>query len=332
MQLHPDDLDPSMGAKTGWAFLFPGQGSQSVGMGRALAEVVPEAAAVFQEADDCLGEPISRLCFEGPADLLNQTINTQPAILTAGIAALRALEAAGMARPILVAGHSLGEYSALVAAGSLAFADAVRLVRRRGELMEAAVPAGVGCMAVLLGLDESKVREVCVQASHEASAMVQPANFNCPGQIAISGHSAAVERAMELGLAAGASKAIRLPVSGPFHSALMGPAGDALRDELAQVRIQDPNVPVVANVTARPVTTAQEVFDALAAQVSAPVLWEASLRWMLEQPVRSFLEVGPGRVLSGMLKRVDRSSDTLNVEGPQDLEKVLARQKGDGVR
>ena len=307
------------------AFLFPGQGSQYAGMGKALAEVFPVARAVFEEADRALRFALSRLCFEGPEDELKLTANTQPAILTVSVAAYRVLEEKGV-RPAFVAGHSLGEYSALVAAGSLALADAVRAVRKRGTYMQDAVPAGEGAMAAILGLAADKLAEVCRQAAQ--GQVVSPANLNSPGQIVISGHTAAVERAMEAAKAAGAKRAIRLPVSAPFHCSLLEPVARRLAADFESIRFANLHVPLATNADADLVTSGAAARDALLRQVPAPVRWEESMRKLIAQGCNTFVEVGPGKVLTGLLRQIDSSKTGLNVEDPESLERALARLRG----
>jgi [acyl-carrier-protein] S-malonyltransferase len=303
------------------AFLFPGQGSQSVGMGRALAEQFPEAQAVFDEADRALGEPLSELIFNGPADTLTLTEHTQPAILTMSIAACRVLGMKGIA-PALVAGHSLGEYSAHVAAGTLSFADAVRLVRHRGRYMQEAVPVGTGAMAAILGLDAERVAQACEEAAQ--GDIVSPANLNAPGQIVIAGAAAAVARAMERAKALGARRAVPLQVSAPFHCALMKPAERRLEPELRALVGSNPRVPVIANVDAEPKTTSAASIEALIRQVSAPVRWEDVMRRLVADGATTFIEVGPGAVLCGLGKKAARDARFINVETPADLAAVEA--------
>jgi [acyl-carrier-protein] S-malonyltransferase len=301
------------------ACVFPGQGSQTVGMGRALADQVPVAAATFEEADRALGEPLSRIIFDGPVETLTLTEYTQPAILTASIAAWRVLTAQGLS-PAFVAGHSLGEYSAHVAAGTLDFADAVRLVRNRGRYMQEAVPVGTGAMAAILGLDEAAVMQACADAAQ--GEVVSPANLNGGGQIAIAGASGAVARAGERAKALGAKRVIPLKVSAPFHCALMNPAGERLRPELRAVRAHDPRIPVVANVDAQPRRTAAASIDALIAQVSSPVRWEDTVKFLATAGVTTYVEVGPGTVLSGLIRKIHRDATVFNVLAPEDLNAV----------
>jgi [acyl-carrier-protein] S-malonyltransferase len=303
------------------AYVFPGQGSQSVGMGRAIADNSRLAKGVFAEADEVLDFPLSALCFEGPEEKLNLTENTQPALLTTSVALWKEFEAHAP-EPDYVAGHSLGEYSALVAAGSLAFADAVRVVRARGQLMEAAVPAGNGAMAAVLGLDRETLETLCRDVSTERET-VELANLNCPGQIVISGSSAGVKAAAERARKAGARRVVPLAVSGPFHSSLMKPAGERLQKVLEGVRVQSARIPVVANVCACPLRSGDDIERALVRQVAAPVLWEDSVRWMLEQGVDTFVEIGPGRVLSGLIRKIDRKANVYHVGDPESLEKTL---------
>jgi [acyl-carrier-protein] S-malonyltransferase len=293
------------------AFLFPGQGSQKVGMGRALAEAHPVCRATFEEADDALGQALSRLCFEGPEEQLVLTENTQPAILAVSIAMYRLLRERGLS-PDVVAGHSLGEYSAHVAAGTLSFADALRTVKRRGRYMQDAVPFGAGAMSAVLGLDAGLVEQACREASQ--GEVVSPANLNAPGQVVIAGEVGAVSRAGERAKALGAKRVIPLPVSAPFHCALMAPAEERLAPELRAMRVSDPRVPVVANVDATFKRGAAAAIEALVRQVSRPVLWEASIRNLASAGVRTYVEVGPGTVLSGMVKKIHVGADVVNVE------------------
>jgi [acyl-carrier-protein] S-malonyltransferase len=288
-------------------------------MGRALADQFPESRAVFDEADAALGEPLSDLIFNGPPDRLMLTENTQPAILTASIAAYRTLERRGC-RPAMVAGHSLGEYSAHVAAGTIAFRDAVRLVRNRGRYMQQAVPVGAGAMAAILGLDPAGVEQACREASE--GDVVSAANLNAPGQVVIAGTAAAVRRAMERSKALGAKRAIPLQVSAPFHCALMKPAEDRLEPELRALPARAPQIPVVANVDADPKRDAAAAIDALVRQVSAPVRWDDVMKRMVAEGVTAFVEVGPGTVLSGLAKKAARDATVLNVAEPADLAAV----------
>ena len=298
------------------AFVFPGQGSQQVGMGKALAEAFPEAGAVFREADEALGFPLSKLCFEGPESELQLTAITQPAILTTSVAAWRVLAARGL-RPAWVAGHSLGEYSALVAAGTLSLAEAVVAVRRRGQYMQEAVPVGQGAMAAILALDLPGVEKACAEAAQ--GEVVSPANINSPGQVVIAGHAAAVDRAMEACKAAGARRAVRLPVSAPFHCALMRPAQSRLAADLAALSFRDLEVPLVNNVDARVVRTGNEARDGLVRQVSASVLWQPSVELLVKEGVDTFVEVGPGTVLTGLVKKIAKGARTFNVDDPSSL-------------
>lgn len=309
------------------AFVFPGQGSQAVGMGRELYEHYAAARAVFDEADDALGFPLSRLCFDGPVEELWLTYNTQPALLTVSVAALRVLAEHGVA-PDVAAGHSLGEYSALVAAGALTFADAVRLVRLRGQYMNEAVPAGMGTMGAVIGLDGPAVEALCRQVT---GGVVEPATYNSPGQVVVAGETAAVQECLELARAAGARRVQLLSVSGPFHCRLLEPAGERLAGALEEVEIRDPRIPVIANVNAAPVTTAAEVRSALIAQVSRPVLWEQSVRRLVDMGATLAVEVGEGRVLCGLVKRIAPELECLPCGDRAGLEKVLARLSGGGV-
>jgi [acyl-carrier-protein] S-malonyltransferase len=303
------------------AFVFPGQGSQVVGMGKALFDAFPQSRAVFEEADAALGFALSRLCFEGPEAELQLTANTQPAILAASLAALRPLLARG-ARPDWVAGHSLGEYSALVAAGAIGLADALRTVRRRGEYMQEAVPVGVGAMAAILGLDLPAIEDACREAA--AGEVVSPANVNSAGQVVIAGHAAAVDRASELCKARGAKRAVRLPVSAPFHCALMKPAQDRLAPDLAALAFRDPEVPLVSNVDARVVREGDACRDGLVRQVSGAVRWQESVELLAREGVDVFVEVGPGTVLSGLVRKIAKGARVLNVDSPESLEAAVA--------
>lgn len=301
------------------AFVFPGQGAQTVGMGKALADRFDACRQAFAEADAALGEPLSDLIFNGPMGRLTLTENTQPAILAMSVAVHRLLEQKGL-RPAIVAGHSLGEYSAHVAAGTLAFADAVRLVRNRGRYMQEATPVGRGAMAAILGLDEAGVNQACADAAQ--GDVVSAANLNGAGQIVIAGAAAAVARASERAKALGARRAIPLPVSAPFHCALMKPAEIRLTPELHSVQAADPRIPVVANVDAEPKRTAAASIDALIRQVASPVRWEDVVRRLASEGVTRYVEVGPGKALSGMIKRIVSGATIFNVEGPDDLAAV----------
>lgn len=305
----------------GLVLIFPGQGSQSPGMGKDLAEKFPVARQVFEEADDALGFAISRLCFEGPAEDLQLTENTQPAILTVSIAAFRAMMDADISAPAFVAGHSLGEYSALVAAGALSLSDAVRTVRARGRYMQEAVPVGTGAMAAVLGGELSEILRVCEEAS--GGQVCSVANFNSPGQAVIAGNTEAVDRAIE-GLSGVAKKVVKLKVSAPFHCALMKPAQDKLAADLERLDFKAPAMPVVTNVDARATTAPDELRDALVRQVSAPVRWVDSMQLLIEQSAGPFVEVGPGKVLSGLMRQINRGVKTLNVEDAASLEGTKA--------
>jgi [acyl-carrier-protein] S-malonyltransferase len=304
------------------AFLSPGQASQYPGMGRDLAEKFPESKAVFDEADVTLGFSLSKLCFEGSEDALKQTENTQPAILTVSTAAYRVLEKQGIA-PDFVAGHSLGEYSALVAAGSLEFSTAVKLVRGRGRYMQEAVPPGQGAMAAILGLSPADVAEVCKKAAE--SEVVSPANMNSPEQTVISGSAAAVKRAVEIASQSGAKRAVILPVSAPFHCALMLAAQQRLEPDLRAARFSNLKFPLITNVDAEAISTAEEARDALIRQVTSPVRWLESIRDMIENGVTVFVEVGPGKVLSGLLRQIDRSVRVFNVEDSTSLQSTVEK-------
>jgi [acyl-carrier-protein] S-malonyltransferase len=313
------------------AFLFPGQGAQAVGMGKALADACPEARAAFEEADAAfaaaadrpaagsLQHRLTRLCFEGPEDQLTLTEQTQPAILAVSIAAARVLEARGI-RPQFVAGHSLGEYSANVAAGTFGFPDAIGIVRRRGRYMQDAVPAGQGAMAAILGLEAPAVRQACDEAAE--GEVVSPANINSPGQIVIAGAAGAVRRAAERAKALGARRVTLLNVSAPFHCALMKPAETRLEPELRALPVRDPRVPIVANVDAEPKRDARAAIDALVRQVSAPVLWEDVVRRLASEGVTTYVEVGPGRVLGGLVKRIHQDARVLAFAAPDDLQQL----------
>lgn len=304
------------------AFIFPGQGSQYAGMGKDLADNFKIAADTLAEADDALGFKLSELCFSGPDEELKLTMNTQPAILAVSIAALRVLRVETGLLPDFLAGHSLGEFSALVASGALQLTDALRTVRLRGKFMQEAVPVGVGAMAAILSVDADVLAEICREA--EQGEVVAPANFNSPGQIVIAGHASAVNRAIEIAKGRGFRKAMLLPVSAPFHSALMTPAGERLRGVLDAVDISDMAIPVVTNVEAAPNRDKSRIKELLVTQVSAPVRWDDSVRWMISNGVTSFTEIGPGKVLSGLVKRIDKEVQTFNIEDAKGLHSLPA--------
>jgi [acyl-carrier-protein] S-malonyltransferase len=307
-------------AENTMALLFPGQGSQAIGMGKDLAEKYPLARRTFEEADDALGYKLSAVCFEGPEDQLRLTEITQPAILTVSVAVLRVLETR-MPRVSFVAGHSLGEYSAHVASGTFSFAEALRTVRNRGRYMQEAVPVGVGAMAAVLGMDLVKVTAVCRDAAQ--GEVCEPANINSPEQIVISGNTAAVERAAKLADERGAKRAKLLPVSAPFHCSLMKPAQDRLEGDLNALRLQKPVYPVACNVDAELVTDDLRARDTLLRQVTGPVKWDACVRLLIAQGVQTFIEAGPGKVLCGLLRQIDRSKPCLNVSDESSLTKTL---------
>ena len=302
------------------AFLFPGQGSQVVGMGKELADKYPIARQTFEEADDALGYKLSQVCFEGPEDKLRLTEITQPAILTVSVAAFRVLNERGL-KPHYVAGHSLGEYSAHVAANTVSFADAVRTVRNRGKFMQEAVPIGVGAMAAILGMNIDKVNGICEEAAQ--GEVCEAANINSPEQIVISGHAGAVERATKLADERGAKKAKLLPVSAPFHCSLMKPAQDRLAGHLNALQLNSPGTPVVCNVDAAVVASADQARDALLRQVTGAVKWEQSVRLLISKGVQSFVEVGPGKVLWGLMRQIDRAPSSLYVGDDSSLQKTL---------
>jgi [acyl-carrier-protein] S-malonyltransferase len=301
------------------AFIFPGQGSQYVGMGKELYENFSVAKQIFEEADDALRQSISGLCFKGPEEALKLTENTQPAVLTTSIAALKVLQAEKGLIPSFTAGHSLGEYSALVASEALTFSEAVKIVRLRGKFMQEAVPVGEGAMAAVLGMEREQVEKVCEEVS--SGEVLTTANFNCPGQIVIAGHAKAVERAIERIKQEG-KKAVLLPVSAPFHSPLMKPAGERLEKALEEISITDLKIPVVTNVEAEVNTSKDRVKGLLVSQVSSPVRWEESMRKMIEKGIEQVLEIGPGKVLSGLMKRIDNRIETGNLEDLQTLKKI----------
>ncbi len=307
------------------AFIFPGQASQYPGMGKELAEKYPAAQAVFAEADKALGFSVSKLCFEGTEDELKLTANTQPAILAVSVAAYRVLADKGITADF-VAGHSLGEYSALVAAGSLSFGDAVKLVRKRGTYMQEAVPAGQGSMAAIMGLSPTVVQDVCKRAAE--GQVCSPANLNSSEQTVISGDVDAVKRAVEIASQSGAKRAVVLAVSAPFHSALMMPAQLKLEKDLASIKFADLQMPLVTNVDADSIRKGEEARSALVRQVTMPVRWEESMRMLLDEGVNTFVEVGPGRVLTGLMRQIERSVTTLNVEDEKSLAGTLDKITG----
>jgi [acyl-carrier-protein] S-malonyltransferase len=314
-------MNPAMHKKI--AFLFPGQGSQAVGMGRDLVDRFSIAAETFVEADEALGIPLSKLCFEGPEEDLRLTENTQPAILTVSVAAARVLKEKGI-EPALAAGHSLGEWSAHVIAGTFSFADGLRAVRARGAAMQRAVPAGAGAMAAVLALDAAQVAEACAEAARETGLTVQAANLNSPAQTVISGAAAAVEKAAEICKAKGARRAVMLPVSAPFHCALMQPAQEEVARVLARITLISPRIPVAANVTGQLVTTADAVRNALIRQVTGAVRWVDCINALKAAAPGVYVEAGPGRVLCGLLKQIDGDLKSLNVEDSASFEKTLA--------
>jgi len=301
------------------AFIFPGQGSQYVEMGKEFHDQFRAAREVFEEADDTLRFSISKLCFQGPEEELKLTENTQPAILTTSIATFKVFQTEKGINPQFAAGHSLGEYSALVASGALSFAEAVQTVRLRGKFMQEAVPVGEGAMAAILGMEREDVEKLCEEVA--AGEILSPANFNCPGQIVIAGHSNAVQRAIERVKQEG-KRAVLLPVSAPFHSPLMKPAGARLERALEEITVRDLNVPVVTNVEAEINTSKDRVKPLLVAQVSSPVRWEESMRRMIKEGIEQVLEIGPGKVLSGLMKRIDPKIEIKNIEDIQTLKKV----------
>jgi [acyl-carrier-protein] S-malonyltransferase len=304
------------------AFLFPGQGSQAVGMGKELAAMYPVAQHTFDEADEALGFKLSQLCFEGPEDQLKLTQNTQPAILTVSVAATRVLAEIGISADF-AAGHSLGEYSAHVAAGTLEFADAVRAVRNRGRYMQEAVPVGQGAMAAILGMELEPLKQICDEAAQ--GEVCEPANINSPGQIVISGAAGAVQRAANLATSRGAKRAVMLPVSAPFHCALMQPAQDRLEQDLRALKFNDPDFPVIANVDSELVTTGDGGRERLVRQVTGAVQWERSMRALVEKGTQTFVEIGPGKVLCGLIRQIDRGKLCLNVEDQASLQRVISQ-------
>ena len=307
------------------AFVFPGQGAQTIGMGRELAENYAAAKKVFEEATEALGFDIEAMIFDGDEETLKITENTQPAIVTTSVACLEVLKEKGIS-PDVVAGLSLGEYTAHVAAGSITFADAVKLVRKRGKFMQEAVPIGVGTMAAIIGLTQAQVIDCCEQA--EKIGVVEPANFNCPGQIVVAGQVSAVEKVCETAKEKGAKRALILPVSAPFHCSMLKPAGDKLAVELDKVVIHDGEIPVIANVNAEYIKNKDEIKPLLIQQVSTCVKWEDSIRKMIDDGVDTLIEVGPGKTLSSFAKKIDRTLNILNVEDLTSLEKTLERLEG----
>ena len=306
------------------AFIFPGQGSQSVGMLLPAHEAWPQVADTFAEASDVLGFDLLQMACDGPAETLSLTANTQPLILTASVALFRAYRALGGPMPAVAAGHSLGEFSALVAANSLDFSDAVRLVRQRGEAMQVSVPVGVGAIAAIIGLDDDTINATCATISRSNEHVVLAVNYNSPGQVVIAGHSAAVEEAVVALKEAGAKRALPLPVSAPFHTPLMTHAGDVLREVLATTDLRDPLIPVISNVDAQAQQTASAIRDLLVQQVSAPVQWTGCVATMIDMGCERFVECGPGKVLSGLVKRIDKSKPCSVVETPDDMGTTLA--------
>lgn len=306
------------------AFVFPGQGSQAAGMGKALHESFETARAVFAEADAVLGFPLSQLCFQGPDEQLKLTENTQPAILAVSVAAFRVLSEAGL-RPDFVAGHSLGEYSALVAANSLSLADALRIVRKRGSYMQESVPVGQGGMAAILGMTAEQVEALCREAAQ--GEVLAPANLNSPSQIVISGTASAVERALQVAKDRGAKRALLLPVSAPFHCALMRSAQERLAMDLGPIAFRNPECPLINNADAASVLSGAAMADSLSRQVCSPVRWTESIQKLISAGVQLFVEVGPGKVLCGLIRQIDRTVKTANVEDPQSLAQTLAAAK-----
>ncbi|MGF6172193.1 ACP S-malonyltransferase [Ensifer sp. 4252] len=307
------------------AFTFPGQGSQAVGMGKDLADAFPEAAAVFAEVDDALGEKLSEIMWNGPEETLTLTANAQPALMAVSMAVIRVLEAKGLdlkSKVSFVAGHSLGEYSALCAAGTFSIADAARLLRIRGNAMQAAVPVGKGAMAAIIGLEHADVDAICREASALGSCQI--ANDNGGGQLVISGEKAAVEKAAALASEKGAKRALMLPVSAPFHSSLMAPAAEAMREALAKVEKHNPSVPVIANVLAAPVSDAEEIARLLVEQVTGQVRWRETVEWFAANNVTTLYEVGSGKVLTGLARRIDKSVTGITVNTPADIDTALS--------
>ncbi|WP_306143473.1 ACP S-malonyltransferase [Roseibium sp. MMSF_3412] len=311
------------------AFTFPGQGSQNVGMGKVLADTFPEAKAVFEEVDEALGQKLSDIMWNGPEETLTLTANAQPALMAVSLATMRVLEAKGLdlkSSAAYVAGHSLGEYSALAAAGSIDVATTARLLRVRGDAMQNAVPVGVGAMAALLGLDFELAAEIAEEAAQ--GEVCQAANDNAPGQVVVSGHLAAVERAVEIAKAKGARRAVMLPVSAPFHCSLMAPAADAMSEALANAEISPPAVPLVANVLAEPITDPADIRARLVEQVTGTVRWRESVLWLAGQGVDTHVEVGTGKVLTGMVRRINKESTGIAVNTPEDIDALIEKLGG----
>jgi [acyl-carrier-protein] S-malonyltransferase len=306
------------------AFVFPGQGSQEVGMGRALAENYAVARQLFEQADDILGFSLSTLCFEGPAEILNDTINTQPALLATSIAALEVLKAEGYdVQPKFVAGHSMGEYSAYVAAGALSFADGLRLVRERGRLMKKAGEISSGSMAAIIKMDDEAVADICRQVTNSGVGLLQVANYNSPGQVVVSGENEAVDKGIELALAAKARKAVKLPVSIAAHSELMRVVADEFRQAVDSTSLNLPEVPVVANITARPLESLEAIREEMEGQLTTSVRWTATIEYMMDQGVTTFVEIGSKNVLTGLIRRISKGVDTHVVGTPTDVEALL---------
>lgn len=317
---HGIDAEQELELVTKTAFIFPGQGAQYVGMGKGLVDRFESARGVFERADDAMSERLSSLCWEGPEDTLTLTANAQPAILATSVACLEVLREHGM-KPAFVAGLSLGEYTALVSAGSLEFGDALRVVRQRGIAMQEACPEGMGAMAAIVGLAEEAVERACKEA--EDAGLVEPANYSCPGQVVISGEKAAVAKASAIACAMGAKRVIPLSVSAPFHCGLMRPAQDRLAEILSRVDVRPASTPVVANAIARAITEPGDIRDCLIRQVTSPVLWEQSIRRMVEDGVRAFIEVGPGKTLAGLVKKTSPGIPCYSYDGRESLEAFL---------
>ncbi|MBS4221596.1 ACP S-malonyltransferase [Lederbergia citrea] len=309
------------------AFVFPGQGSQTVGMGKAIADANIKAKEIFESADRRLGNELSSIIFNGPQETLTQTTNAQPALLTTSIALLQCIQEAGI-KADYTAGHSLGEYTALVASGAIEFTDAVYAVSKRGEFMEEAVPNGEGTMAAVLGLDRNVLQEITETITNSGDS-VQLANLNCPGQIVISGTTEGVQRAGEKAKESGAKRVLPLQVSGPFHSSLMKPAAEKFRAILQEIELNDAAIPVIANVTAAPTISSDDIQEKLVKQLYSPVLWEDSVEKMIELGVDTFVEIGPGKVLSGLIKKVNRSVKTFSVQDPESCQLVIEALKGE---